>query len=99
MSIDWLQHVFFKITVVVILTLILDVCVSKLKTIFKFLIKTSFKNICLILLQMPVVLLMSKYNHYHTKTFAFCLSGCYNLLIRAEQNVMLKSPGSRAQLK
>ncbi len=47
MSFDWL-HVFFMVTVVVILTLILDVCVSKLKTIITFLNKFSFKNIGLI---------------------------------------------------
>ncbi len=52
MSFDWLQHAFLMVTVVVILTLILDVCVYKVK-IFKFLIKISFKNICLIILKMP----------------------------------------------
>ncbi len=44
MSSDWLQHAFLMVTVVMILTLILDVCVSKLKTIRKFLIKISFKK-------------------------------------------------------
>ncbi len=53
MSFDWLQHAFLMVTVVVILTLILDVCVSKLKTILKFLIKIGFKNICLTILKMP----------------------------------------------
>ncbi len=59
MSFDFLQHAFLMVTVVVILTLILDFCVSKLKTILKFLIKISFKNICLIILKMPDRLLFT----------------------------------------
>ncbi len=48
------------VTVVVILTLILDACVSKLKTILRFLIKNGFKNICLnLILKMPNLLLFS----------------------------------------
>ncbi len=44
MSSDWLQHAFLMVTVVMILTLILDVCVSKLKILHKFLIKISFEK-------------------------------------------------------
>ncbi len=44
-------------------------------------------------------IIMSKYNHHHPKTFALCLSGCFNLVTTVKQNVILKSNGSRAQLK
>ncbi len=55
MSFDWLQHAFLMVTIVVILTLILHVSVSKLKFFFIlfFYIKVTFKNICLIMPKIP----------------------------------------------
>ncbi len=42
MSFDWLQHAFLMVTVVVILTLILDVCVSKLNVFFYIFDQSKF---------------------------------------------------------
>ncbi len=58
MSFDWLQHAFLMVTVVEILKLIIDVCVFKFKNI-EFLIKTCFKNICLIILKMSDLMLFT----------------------------------------
>ncbi len=58
MSFDWLQHAFLMVTVIVILMLILDVCVSNLK-IFSLFIKISFNNICLIILKVSALMLLT----------------------------------------
>ncbi len=54
MSFDWLQHAFFDGHHCCDSHMIIDVCVSKLKTILKFLIEISFKNICLIILKYQI---------------------------------------------
>ncbi len=61
MSSDWLQHALLMVAVVVIL----DVCVSKLNMLIKIclnknkLIKICFKNICLIILTLPDIMLFT----------------------------------------
>ena len=44
MSFYWLQHAFLMVTVVVMLTLIPDVCVSKQKITFFFYVELTIKN-------------------------------------------------------